>query len=162
MATETRTYFTYNTPVGHITIGSNGAALTHIVFGIRVLPGEKKATKLTNDAANQIQEYLAGKRFAFDLPLAAAGTNFQKQVWMELQTIPYGQTRSYSDIAVAIGKPNACRAVGGANNKNPLAIVIPCHRVIGANGKPVGYAGGLKTKEFLLALEQNQKNRDAS
>ena len=162
MIAETHTYFTYNTPVGHITISSDGKALTHITFGEQTFPGTKKATKLTNSAANEIQEYLAGKRTVFDLPLAPRGTEFQQQVWTALQAIPYGQTRSYSDIANAIGKPAACRAVGGANNKNPLAIVVPCHRVIGAGGKPIGYAGGLKTKEFLLNLEKNHENKHSA
>ncbi|MEG0026871.1 MAG: methylated-DNA--[protein]-cysteine S-methyltransferase [Raoultibacter sp.] len=157
MIAETHTYFTYNTPVGHITIASDGKALTHVTLGEQALPGIKKATKLTNSAANEIQEYLAGKRTVFDLPLASRGTEFQHQVWSALQAIPYGQTSSYRDIAQAIGKPAACRAVGGAINKNPLAIVVPCHRVVGAGGKPIGSAGGLKTKEFLLNLEKKSQ-----
>ena len=148
------THFTYNTPVGHITIASNGTAITEIAFGVRTLAGEKRATELTNRAANQLQEYFAGKRRTFDLPLAPAGTDFQKRVWTALKDSPYGQTCSYSDIAAAIGNPKACRAVGGANNKNPLPIVVPCHRVVGANGALVGYGGGVKIKTFLLDLER--------
>jgi methylated-DNA-[protein]-cysteine S-methyltransferase len=147
------TFYVYNTPVGHVTIGSDGDAITEVAFGPKKLQGDEAPTALTNRAANQLQEYFAGKRQAFDLPLAPAGTEFQKRVWGALRTIPYGTTRSYADIAHQIGKPNAARAVGMANNKNPIAIVIPCHRVIGANGKPVGYAGGLRIKEFLLNLE---------
>lgn len=150
----THTYYPYRTPLGHLTIASDGAALTAIAFGEQEFVGECRSTELTNRAANQLQEYLAGKRRTFDLPLAPAGTDFQKQVWEALTAIPYGETRSYSDIAAAIGKPKACRAVGGANNKNPLPIVVPCHRVIGANGTLVGYAGGMKIKTFLLDLER--------
>lgn len=151
---ETLTYFPYRTPLGHLTIASDGSSITAIAFGVQEFPGEKRATTLTNLAANQLQEYFAGKRFAFELPLNPAGTLFQRRVWAALCEIPYGETRSYSDIAAAIGKPSACRAVGGANNKNPLPIVIPCHRVIGANGTLTGYAGGTKIKEFLLDLER--------
>ncbi|MEG0758890.1 MAG: methylated-DNA--[protein]-cysteine S-methyltransferase [Raoultibacter sp.] len=153
MASCNSTYFTYNSPVGRITIASDGTSITTLAFGEVALEGIRKATDITNRAANQLQEYFAGKRTAFDLPLNPTGTDFQKQVWAALCRIPYGSTCSYSDIAAAIGNPKACRAVGGANNKNPIPIIIPCHRVIGANGKPVGYAGTLKTKLFLLNLE---------
>lgn len=155
------THFVYQTPLGRLTIASDGAALTAIAFGEEKLAGERRATELTNRAANQLQEYLAGKRRAFDLPLAPAGTEFQKRVWAALVDIPYGETRSYSDIAAAIGNPRACRAVGGANNKNPLAIVVPCHRVVGANGALVGYASGTKIKAFLLDLERRAVAGDA-
>lgn len=154
MALYNSTYFTYNSPVGRITIAADGVSITTIAFGEVELEGTKKASELTNRAANQLQEYFAGKRSEFQLPLNPAGTDFQKQVWDALQTIPYGSTCSYSDIAAIIGNPKACRAVGGANNKNPIPIIIPCHRVIGVNGKPVGYAGTLKTKMFLLDLER--------
>lgn len=162
MHTPSPTYFVYQTPLGHLTIASNGSAITAIAFGERALAGECRATELTNRAANQLQEYLAGKRRAFDLPLAPEGTDFQKRVWTALTEIPYGQTRSYSEIAAAIGNPKACRAVGGANNKNPLPIVVPCHRVIGANGTLVGYAGGSKVKAHLLDLERRALKTDAS
>ncbi len=148
------TYYPYTTPLGHITIASNGKALTAIAFGKQVLPGQCRATTLTNQAANQLQEYLAGKRRQFDLPLEPEGSEFQKRVWEAVQDIPYGQTRSYSDIAEAIGQPSAYRAVGGASNKNPLPIVIPCHRVISTNGALGGYVGGTKIKSFLLDLEK--------
>ena len=155
------TYFAYRTPLGHVTIASDGRALTALAFGERELEGRKLATELTNRAANQLQEYLAGKRRAFDLPLAPAGTEFQRRVWEALREVPYGEARSYSDLAAAIGSPRSCRAVGSACNKNPLPVIVPSHRVIGANGKPVGYGGGLKTKEFLLDLEQKaNKHQD--
>ena len=105
-------------------------------------------------AEKQIREYLAGLRQTFDLPLAPVGTEFQKMIWAALQRIPYGETCSYQQVAAMVGKPNACRAVGMANNKNPILIIIPCHRVIGSNGKLVGYAAGLAVKEKLLELER--------
>ncbi len=149
-----KTYFPYNTPVGHVTIAADGSAITNIAFGDVELEGERRATQLTNSCANQIQEYLAGRRQLFDVPLNPHGTDFQKKVWAQLQLIPYGQTRTYSQIAEAIGNPKSARAVGRANNQNPIPIVIPCHRVIGANGALVGYGGGLRIKEFLLNIER--------
>lgn len=111
-------------------------------------------TPVLKEAEKQIREYLSGTRKVFDLPLAAVGTNFQKLIWETLRKIPYGETRSYKQVAEMIGKPNASRAVGMANNKNPILLITPCHRVIGANGKLVGYAAGLAIKEKLLKLEQ--------
>jgi methylated-DNA-[protein]-cysteine S-methyltransferase len=102
----------------------------------------------------QLGDYFAGKRQAFDLPLDPRGTEFQKSVWAQLLAIPFGETRSYADIARAIGRPTACRAVGAANGRNPISIVTPCHRVIGASGALTGFAGGIETKRKLLALEQ--------
>ncbi len=154
MGTTARTHYVYTTVIGPLTIAANGTAITHVLFGTPDLPGTLAPSELTNRAANQLQEYLAGKRTAFDLPLAPEGTPFQQRVWKALQNIPYGQTRSYADVAAAIGSPQATRAVGGANNRNPIAIVIPCHRVVGANGKLTGYAGGLQLKQRLLDLER--------
>ena len=108
---------------------------------------------LSESAIEQLNEYFTGKREEFDLPLAPSGTPFQQKVWAELKKIPYGQTRSYKDIAHAVGSDNAYRAVGMANNKNPIAIVIPCHRVIGSDGSLTGYAGGIDIKKSLLDLE---------
>ena len=147
-------YFSYKTPAGPITIASNGNAIIGVLIGVHHLSGENKPNQITNNAANQLQEYFAGKRRVFDLPLEPHGTTFQKQVWQALQEIPYGETRSYREIAESIGNPKAYRAVGSANNKNPIHIVIPCHRVIGSNGAPIGYAAGVQVKEFLLDLEQ--------
>ena len=110
-------------------------------------------TPLLLEARRQLEEYFAGLRAAFSLPLAPEGTDFQKAVWRELENIPYGETRTYGQIARALGNPNASRAVGMANHKNPVAIMIPCHRVIGADGSLTGYAGGLDIKETLLRLE---------
>ncbi|MBE5982807.1 MAG: methylated-DNA--[protein]-cysteine S-methyltransferase [Paenibacillaceae bacterium] len=115
--------------------------------------GLKKSTDLIKKAVLQLNEYLIGERTEFDLPLKPEGTAFQKKVWEALCTIPYGQTRSYKEIAVQIGNEKACRAVGMANNRNPISIIIPCHRVIGADKSLVGYGGGLNIKVKLLNLE---------
>lgn len=111
-------------------------------------------TDLIKKTAKQLREYLEGNRKVFSVPMNPIGTTFQKKVWNILQRIPYGETWSYKQVAEAIGNPKACRAVGMANNKNPIMIMIPCHRVIGTNGKLIGYAGGLGVKEVLLGLEK--------
>ena len=156
-------YDVIDTPIGEITIACRDGKVTELRFG-RVVPefagnvGESEPLnaerlELLEQTKKQLKEYFAGKRKTFDLPLEAEGTEFQKRVWTALRTIPYGETRSYKDIAIQIGDENACRAVGMANNKNPLAILVPCHRVVGSDGTMVGYAGGLDIKETLLALE---------
>lgn len=117
-----------------------------------------QTTELLSMATIQLDEYFQGKRTTFSLPFKLTGTPFQLTVWKELQNIPYGQTTSYKEIAQKINKPKAYRAVGMANNKNPLPIIIPCHRVIGSNGKLIGYAGGLNLKNYLLELEQSHTN----
>lgn len=117
-----------------------------------------QTTELLSMATIQLDEYFQGKRTTFSLPFKLTGTPFQLAVWKELQNIPYGQTTSYKEIAQKINKPKACRAVGMTNNKNPLPIIIPCHRVIGSNGKLIGYAGGLKLKNYLLELEKSHTN----
>jgi methylated-DNA-[protein]-cysteine S-methyltransferase len=117
-----------------------------------------QTTELLSMATIQLDEYFQGKRTTFSLPFKLTGTPFQLAVWKELQNIPYGQTTSYKEIAQKINKPKACRAVGMANNKNPLPIIIPCHRVVGSNGKLIGYAGGLKLKNYLLELEKSHTN----
>ena len=118
----------------------------------------QKDTPLLKETEKQLLEYLEGKRKAFDVPLNPKGTKFMKEVWTALQEIPYGQTRTYGQIAKRIGKPKAARAVGMANHRNPIPIITPCHRVIGSNGKLVGYALGMEKKEFLLTLEGIDKN----
>ena len=117
-----------------------------------------QTTELLSMATIQLDEYFQGKRTIFSLPFKLTGTPFQLAVWKELQNIPYGKTTSYKEIAQKINKPKAYRAVGMANNKNPLPIIIPCHRVIGSNGKLIGYAGGLKLKNYLLELEKSHTN----
>ena len=118
---------------------------------------EEKSTPLLEEATRQLTEYFCGTRRVFDLPLAPKGTPFQQAVWQTLREIPYGEVRSYKDIAKTIGRPKACRAVGQANNRNPLLIVQPCHRVIGTNGSLTGFAHGIDMKAFLLNLESNLK-----
>lgn len=113
----------------------------------------QKETPLLKETGKQLLEYLEGKRKNFTVPLNPKGTKFMKEVWTALQEIPYGETRTYGQIAQRIGKPKAARAVGMANHRNPIPIIIPCHRVIGSNGKLVGYALGMKMKKFLLMLE---------
>lgn len=117
-----------------------------------------QTTELLSMATIQLDEYFQGKRTTFSLPFKLTGTPFQLAVWKELQNMPYGKTTSYKEIAQKINKPKAYRAVGMANNKNPLPIIIPCHRVIGSNGKLIGYAGGLKLKNYLLELEKSHTN----
>ncbi len=111
---------------------------------------------ILTQAVTQLGEYFSGQRNEFELPLAATGTAFQNKVWRALMTIPYGETWSYQDLADAIGSPKAVRAVGMANGKNPISVVVPCHRVIGKSGKLTGYAGGVERKQRLLALEQGE------
>ena len=113
-------------------------------------------------AAAQLAEYFAGTRTTFDLALAPRGNGFQRKVWAQLIEIPYGQTRTYGQLAAALGDPGLARAVGAANGQNPLSIIVPCHRVVGSNGKLTGYAGGLQRKAFLLELETAQENRVAA
>lgn len=139
------------TPVGPVTITATGEAVTQIRFGTAVPEGsaavpETAATPLLLKAAAQLREYFAGTRRDFSLPLAPAGTPFQQSVWQALQTIPYGETRTYGHIAIQIGHNKSFRAVGMANNRNPIVIVIPCHRVLGYDGKLTGYAGGLDSR----------------
>jgi methylated-DNA-[protein]-cysteine S-methyltransferase len=113
------------------------------------------------DISEQLSEYFARSRRTFTIPIALAGTPFQKRVWSELMTIPYGETRSYRQLAEAIGNPSSMRAVGAANGQNPISIIVPCHRVIGSDGALVGYGGGLERKRFLLDLERPARPADA-
>ena len=147
-------HYTYETVLGSVTfVEEDGALLT-----ISMQPSEKgtqQETSLIKKAHQQTTEYLKGERKEFDLPLRMKGTDFQIRVWNALLDIPYGETRSYKQIAEAIHNPKGMRAVGMANNRNPFLIVVPCHRVIGANGSLVGYGEGLEMKEFLLKLEKS-------
>ena len=144
-----------NTKLGKIYIAERDNHIVRLAFSYNALfdTEEQVNTPLLENACAQINEYFAGQRKSFNLPLAPQGTVFQKQVWRALCLIPYGQTVSYKYIAQQIGKPRAYRAVGLANNKNPIPILIPCHRVIGSNGKLIGYAGGLALKNKLLNIE---------
>lgn len=151
-----KSVFFYDTVIGKIGIAEDGTFITNVYFEDEA--GAKDAnleeTQLLKEAAKQINEYFSGNRKSFELPISPSGTEFQKSVWNALQAIPFGETRSYKEIAIAVGNEKACRAVGMANNKNPISLIIPCHRVIGTNGKLVGYAGGLKVKEYLLNMEK--------
>ncbi len=149
-----RAYF-YNTPIGEIGIAEENGAITNVFFGNTVKPGsyELTQTALLEDASAQLMEYFAGRRKEFVLKLSPGGTAFEQAVWDALMHIPYGQTRSYADIAREANRPNACRAVGHANARNPISLFIPCHRVVGSNHSLTGYAGGIDAKEYLLRLE---------
>ncbi|MGL5206545.1 MAG: methylated-DNA--[protein]-cysteine S-methyltransferase [Acidaminococcaceae bacterium] len=144
----------FYSPVGWLSIEDDGVALTKINFENQVCSECGQISEIAGMVIQQLQEYFSGRRRAFSLPLALSGTKFMQEVWQALLDIPYGEVRSYGDIAKTIEKPKACRAVGMANNRNPLPIVIPCHRVVGTNGKLIGYAGGLQCKDKLLKLEK--------
>lgn len=145
----------YQTPLGLLQICAKDSGITRIAFADAV--SWQRPNVWTTQCIRQLQEYFDGLRKEFTLPLVLEGTVFQKRVWQALREIPYGETRSYQDIAMMIDQPKACRAVEMANNRNPIVIVIPCHRVIGKNKALVGYGGGLKRKEYLLKLEKNVK-----
>ncbi|MGY2574590.1 methylated-DNA--[protein]-cysteine S-methyltransferase [Vibrio sp. C8] len=155
-------YYTYyQSPHGQMTIQANDIGLLGAWFEIQTTqPQELGAHSddhaILNQAKIQLEEYFSGSRTQFDLPLAAKGTDFQQLVWQALCKIPYGETWSYQQLADEIGNPKAVRAVGLANGKNPISVIVPCHRVIGKNGKLTGYAGGVETKEKLLQLERSK------
>lgn len=149
-----------NSPFGTLCLEEEGGALVGVHFlpegvpELEPLPRKVCQTPLLAEAEEQLGEYFAGVRREFDLPLAPQGTAFQQAVWEQLLAIPYGETRSYGQLAAALGRPGASRAVGGACHRNPIGILIPCHRVVGADGSLTGYAGGLEIKEALLTLEE--------
>jgi methylated-DNA-[protein]-cysteine S-methyltransferase len=153
-------YKKIQTPVGQLTLVANAHALIAVLWE-NDDPNRVKLVELTqnldhsilNETEKQLIEYFAGQRSQFNLPLDFQGTAFQKSVWSALLNIPFGETRTYKDIAEAIGNVKAVRAVGAANGKNPISIIAPCHRVIGTNGKLIGFAGGLDKKKILLKLE---------
>ena len=147
-------FYKYRTIIGPLFILENNGSIVGISNKVEGWQGTYKETEVIKETYRQLSEYFAGKRDSFDIPIKTQGTDFQEKVWNALKQIPYGETRSYKEIAIAIGKPKAMRAVGMANNRNPIMIVIPCHRVIGANGQLIGYGGGLDVKEKLLTLEK--------
>ncbi|MBL8559689.1 MAG: methylated-DNA--[protein]-cysteine S-methyltransferase [Hyphomonadaceae bacterium] len=152
------TVHVHESPVGPLTLVSDGAALAGVYFESQKHgappAGPRGSDKIIDGARKQLDAYFAGKRTSFDVPLAPKGTAFQTRVWHALTKIPYGETTSYGAIANAIGSPKAVRAVGAANGRNPIPIIIPCHRVIGANGSLTGFGGGMARKELLLDLER--------
>jgi methylated-DNA-[protein]-cysteine S-methyltransferase len=159
------THFFAESPIGVLTLVKTDGVLSGLfmgeltdasaqIFGPRVSSGFE-------DVVEQLREYFAQSRTTFTVPISLGGTSFQKRVWAELMNIPYGETRSYGQLADAIGNRSAVRAVGAANGRNPISIIVPCHRVIGSNGTLVGYGGGLERKRFLLELEQAARPAEA-
>ncbi|WP_334293032.1 methylated-DNA--[protein]-cysteine S-methyltransferase [Anaerocolumna xylanovorans] len=149
-------YAFYEFEFGILKIGYTDTAITFLKRTDRI-DSCNELSALSDMAFKQVSEYLKGMRQAFDFPYELCGTEFQKKVWNALCQIPYGEKRTYKQIAEAVGNPKGSRAVGMANNKNPITIAVPCHRVIGTDGRLVGYAGGLEMKKFLLELEQSRK-----
>nr|WP_294488785.1 methylated-DNA--[protein]-cysteine S-methyltransferase [uncultured Anaerosporobacter sp.] len=144
----------YKCPVGMLCIEEEDGVIIAVYHDEKPDLSMDKETTILGKAVEQLEEYFQGTRKQFDLPLQLRGTDFQLKVWKTLQIIPYGKTYSYGEIAKKIGNSKASRAVGGANNKNPILIIVPCHRVIGANGSMVGFAAGIGVKEYLLNLER--------
>ena len=156
-----------DSPVGQLTLTGDGNALTGVYFAEHVRRPTADAFGLPDArafpaAVEQLGEYFAGTRTSFDLVLTPKGNRFQQQVWAKLSEIPYGQTRTYGRLATELGGPGLARAVGAANGQNPLSIIVPCHRVVGASGKLTGYAGGLERKAYLLELETPAEQRIAA
>jgi methylated-DNA-[protein]-cysteine S-methyltransferase len=157
-----RTYATMSSPVGMLTLIATDSAVSELWFDKAAAASRReqigRATRghpILGDAIAQLREYFAGKRMSFDLPLDMAGTDFQRSAWRGLLEIPFGGTRTYAEHASRIGRPRAVRAVGAANGQNPIAIIVPCHRLIGADGSLTGFGGGLPAKAWLLALERD-------
>lgn len=149
-------YAFYQNPFGFNKIGYTDGAVVS-VSTVKVVDENNEPSPLSDQANTQLQEYFTGQRRTFDFPYEFSGTEFQQRAWQALLNIPYGETRTYKEVASAIGKPGASRAIGMANHHNPLWIVVPCHRVVGTNGKLTGYAGGLEMKQALLDLERGNK-----
>ena len=151
-----------DSPIGRLSLIATDQGLSHVLFdqqvpadvGLDDDPAQADAHPVLVAASVQLEEYFAGQRQEFDIPLDLKGTEFQRAAWLALASVPYGETRSYRQQATAIGRPNAVRAVGAANGKNPVPIVLPCHRIVGSDGSLTGYGGGLPIKEYLLSHEQ--------
>jgi methylated-DNA-[protein]-cysteine S-methyltransferase len=157
-------YDYFETPIGRLLLAADDAGLRYVEFerrdqAERIAADWRRGRRHLGPVIEQLEAYFAGELHLFDLPLAAEGTDFRKNVWDELVQIPYGETISYGELARRIGDPLASRAVGAANGANPLPIIVPCHRVIGANGKLTGFGGGLPTKQWLLAHERRHAPR---
>jgi methylated-DNA-[protein]-cysteine S-methyltransferase len=151
-------YTTFDSPIGELLLVGDGEALARLhMMGSRhpvaVNPAWERDDRAFVEVQSQLEEYFAGERQSFDVPLQMAGGEFELRVWEALRAIPYGETASYGEIAAEIGSPGAARAVGLANGRNPIAVIVPCHRVIGADGSLTGYGGGLERKRLLLDLE---------
>lgn len=148
------TYYSYRTPFGAVTVGVRANAVTHVALGEVALSGARRPSPLSNRCANELLEYFVGKRTAFNVALAPEGTAFQRAVWRAVANVPYGQTRSCADIAVAIGRPESFRMVGAAVRKSPIAVIIPAHRIVGASGRPAGAGKSAQLKAAFLELER--------
>jgi methylated-DNA-[protein]-cysteine S-methyltransferase len=148
----------FNSPLGFLILKSDGQSVTAIFFSENDIQ-EQNSCEVLDSCKAQLDDYFSGKSLTFDLPLSPEGTEFQQRVWSELLKIPYGETITYMDMALRLGDPKCIRAAGTANGKNPIAIIIPCHRVIGAGNKLTGYAGGLWRKKILLELEMQHTIR---
>lgn len=153
---------TYQSPIGLLQIVAEQGTINQIAFSENLEESETFEPALKKEILDQLDNYFRGQLFQFDLPLAPIGSNFQKDVWKELQQIEFGQQITYLELALKMGDKNLVRAVGGANSRNPIAIVVPCHRVIGANNKLVGYAGGLWRKKWLLQHELNYRTNSST
>jgi methylated-DNA-[protein]-cysteine S-methyltransferase len=156
-STDTTIYDTVDSPLGELLLAGDGDALTAVRMNGLSCPGWRRDPGSFREAAEQLRSYFAGELREFDLALDPRGTPFQRRVWAALREIPYGSTISYTELAAAVGRPGAHRAVGAANGRNPIAVVIPCHRVIGASGALTGYGGGLGRKRLLLDLEGGRR-----
>lgn len=165
LVTMNVTHTVIGSPLGDLTVVARDGTVAGLYFdGQRRRPtpdalGERAESDLFDEARRQLDEYFAGGRHDFDLPLAPAGDEFDQRVWALLLAIPYGETRSYGDLARQLGDPSLAQAVGAANGRNPLCVLVPCHRVVGADGSLTGYAGGLDRKRFLLDLEEPTETR---
>jgi methylated-DNA-[protein]-cysteine S-methyltransferase len=147
----------YESPIGTLCLEEDDDFIVGLYLDDGADGMNSHETALLEKTVRELSEYFAGRRTSFDIPVRASGTVFQEKVWEQLRHIPYGETRSYGDIAKAAGNPKAARAVGHANNRNPVMILIPCHRVIGADGSLVGFGGGIAVKKYLLDLESQHK-----
>ena len=152
---------TVASPIGPLTLMARDGHLTHLVMedqahAVDPPPGSRRDDDVFAEVTTQLDEYFAGERTSFDVPMTLEGTDFQRRVWAQLCAIPYGETISYGELARRVGNPNASRAVGSANGRNPVAVIVPCHRVIAADGSLGGYGGGLDRKVRLLSLEQGR------
>jgi methylated-DNA-[protein]-cysteine S-methyltransferase len=156
---ESRASTVVESPVGRLVLAATEQGLTHILFLASMdrepaaVPGDGEAARIVQETARQLGEYFDGRRQEFDVPLAPAGTEFQRATWSALAEVPYGTTISYAELARRMERPRAVRAVGAANGANPIPIILPCHRIVGADGTLTGYGGGLDTKRWLLSLE---------
>lgn len=150
-------FYYYESPIETLTLISEGDYLIGLEFGRKEINGEEEKSEIIEEAINQLEDYFIGNIKDFNLPIKFYGTEFQKKCWNSLLEIPYGETRTYKDIAETVDCPKGYRAVGLADNRNPISIIAPCHRVIGSDGKLIGFGGGLDKKEYLLNLEKENK-----